>query len=154
MEKVWVSYLFSLSRYLAKCVIKSLFRQLMTSNFKIYIWSTSKVIADRGKRGEGASTKVWISREQKVLFRWNKNIFISFWKAIVRWEIQIWWKIMDASFKLAFVFSQFSRWNIWLNLYKRFLSKYVGYDFMHLLLAFIYHRYWIKKSSSYSFFYY
>ena len=47
-------------------------------NFKIYLRSTSKAMADREiKRGrwEYKNTKIWISRERKELFRWNKKPF-------------------------------------------------------------------------------
>ena len=56
MDKVSISYLFSLSKYQTKCV-KFLFRQLMTEK----------------KRGEDGNTKLLIYREQKELFRWNKK---------------------------------------------------------------------------------
>ena len=32
-------------------------------------------MADREKREEDKNTKIWISLEQKELFRWNKNHF-------------------------------------------------------------------------------
>ena len=32
-------------------------------------------MADREKRGEDENTKIWISRERKELFRWNKKTF-------------------------------------------------------------------------------
>ena len=32
-------------------------------------------MADRGKGGEDRNTKIWISWEQKGLFRWNKKTF-------------------------------------------------------------------------------
>ena len=35
-------------------------------------------MADREKRGKAENTKIWISREQKELFRWNKTFFIVF----------------------------------------------------------------------------
>ena len=70
MDKVSMSYLFSFSRYQTKCVIKFLFRQLMTSQTLRFIfhqplkqWLTGR------KRGEGGKTKILISREQKDLFR-------------------------------------------------------------------------------------
>ena len=47
-------------------------------NFKVYLWSSSKTMVDRGKKGEDRNTKIWeiqISREQKELFRWNKKNF-------------------------------------------------------------------------------
>ena len=54
-------YLFSFSRYETKCVIKFLLRQfnliLTYLNFKIYVQSTFKAIADRGKRGEDRNRK-------------------------------------------------------------------------------------------------
>ena len=30
-------------------------------------------MVDREKRGEDGNAKIWISREQKELFRWNKK---------------------------------------------------------------------------------
>ena len=47
MEKVSMSYLFSFSRYQTKCCFKFLFRQ-----FKIYLGSSSKAIADGEKEGK------------------------------------------------------------------------------------------------------
>ena len=32
-------------------------------------------MADRKKKGEDGNTKVWISRERKELFTWNKKQF-------------------------------------------------------------------------------
>ena len=32
-------------------------------------------MADKEKRGEDENTKIWISREQKEFFRWNKKHF-------------------------------------------------------------------------------
>ena len=57
-DKVSMSYLFSFSRNQTKCVIKFLVRQLMTSNFKIYLGSTAKAMTDREKRGEDRNTKI------------------------------------------------------------------------------------------------
>ena len=50
MGNVSMSYLFSFSRYQTKCVIKFLFRQLMTSQTNIYLGSSCKAMADREKR--------------------------------------------------------------------------------------------------------
>ena len=68
--------LFFFSRYQTKCVIKFLFRQLMTSWTLRFIfdhplkqWPTGR------KRGKDRNTKIWISRERKQLFRWNKKNF-------------------------------------------------------------------------------
>ena len=76
MEKVSMSHLISFSRYQTKCVIKSLFRQVMTSqtlrfflNQPLKQWLTGK------KRGEDENTKIQISQERKELFRSNKKHF-------------------------------------------------------------------------------
>ena len=55
--------------------------------FKVFLESTSKAMADREKRGEDKYTKIWISRERRELFRWNKKHFegLSFW-----WKIKLW----------------------------------------------------------------
>ena len=81
MAKVSMSYLFSFSRYQTKCVMNLLFRQLMTSESLRFIlglalkqWQTGKKI------GEGGNTKIWLSREGKELFRWNKKYLSSFLK--------------------------------------------------------------------------
>ena len=67
------------SKYQTKCVIKSLFRQVMTSqtlrfflNQPLKQWLTGK------KRGKDENTKIWTSQEQKELFRWNQKYFSVF----------------------------------------------------------------------------
>ena len=62
--------LYFFSRYQIKCVIKSLFRQVVTSqtlrfflNQPLKQWLTGK------KRGEDENTKIGISRERKELFK-------------------------------------------------------------------------------------
>ena len=52
MDKVSLSYLFSL-RYQTKCVIKFLFRQLMTAQTLRFIFHhpLNKVMAEREKKG-------------------------------------------------------------------------------------------------------
>ena len=50
MDKVSMSYLFSFSRYQTKCVIKFLFAVIDVINFKIYLGSSSKAMADRDKK--------------------------------------------------------------------------------------------------------
>ena len=57
MDKVSMPHLISFSSYQTKCVIKFIFRQLMT-NFKIFLGSASKAIADRENRGEDKNTKI------------------------------------------------------------------------------------------------
>ena len=52
----------------------------------------------RRKRAEGGNTKIWISRERKKLFRWNKKSFIGF-EGLIWWKIKSFKKIADTSFK-------------------------------------------------------
>ena len=60
-------YLFSFPRYETKCVIKFLFRQLMMSNYKIYVESTSKAMADwEKKRGRQEYKNLNISRMKRA----------------------------------------------------------------------------------------
>ena len=73
--KVSMPHLFSFPR----CVIKFLFRQLMMSQTIGFIldqplkqWLTGR------KRGKDGNTEIWISRERKELFRWNKKHFSYF----------------------------------------------------------------------------
>ena len=70
MDKVSMPYLFSFSRDQAKCVIKLLFRQLMTSQILRFTldqaleqWLTGR------ERMEDLNTNILISRERKELFR-------------------------------------------------------------------------------------
>ena len=63
------------------------------------------------KRGEDRNTKIWISRERKEFFIWNKkNIFHSFWRAIMWLKIGNWWKIVDASFNMEGITFQTCNW--------------------------------------------
>ena len=74
MAKVSMSYLCSFSRYQAKCVIKVLFKQSMASWTLGFIFDQAlKQLLTGRKRGEGENAKIWISQEQKELFRWNKK---------------------------------------------------------------------------------
>ena len=58
MDKVSVSYLFSFPRYQAKCVIKFLFRQLMTSQtLRVILDQSSKQWLTGRKRGEEGNNK-------------------------------------------------------------------------------------------------
>ena len=104
MDKVSVSHLFSFSRYQTKCVTEFLFRQLMTSWTLRFIfnhppkqWPTGR------KREKDRNIKNWISREWKELFRWNKMIFHSFWRAIILWKNKNVMKIVDTSFKRSWI---------------------------------------------------
>ena len=73
MNKVSMWQLISFSRYQTKCVIKLLLRKLTdVINFKIFLGSTSKAMTGE-KRGEDKNTEIWISREWKQPFRWDKK---------------------------------------------------------------------------------
>ena len=66
MDKVSMSYLLAFVRYQTKCIIKLLFRQLMTHKLKIYLRSSSKAMADREKkRGRRKQKKINISRTKR-----------------------------------------------------------------------------------------
>ena len=76
MDKISMSHLISFSIYQTKCIIKFLFRQLMTAkslrfllNQPLRQWLTGK------EKGEWEITKIWISWERKELFRLNKKHF-------------------------------------------------------------------------------
>ena len=59
MDKVSMSYLFSFPRYQTKCVIKFLFRQLVTSQALRFIFNqTLKQWVTGRKRGEDENTKI------------------------------------------------------------------------------------------------
>ena len=47
-------------------------------NFKIYLQSSSKAMADTEKRGENRNTKIWISEEREKLLKQNKKQFYAF----------------------------------------------------------------------------
>ena len=94
-------------------------------------------MADREKkRGENRNTKIWISQEQKELFRWNKNIFHNYLRAIV------WWKnnknlMMKIKMLVVFLLEQFFNTNIsilpaWHT--KFTFSKKIKCEVIHFLL--------------------
>ena len=75
MDKVSVPHLISL-KISKKCVIKYLFRQLIKSQTLRFIFHQPlKQWLPGRKRGEGGNKKIWISRERKELFTWNKKHF-------------------------------------------------------------------------------
>ena len=57
MDKVSVSQLISFSRYQTKCVIKFLFRQLITETLRLFLDKTLKQWLTWRKRGEDENTK-------------------------------------------------------------------------------------------------
>ena len=79
MDKVSVSYLFSFPRYQAKCVIKFLFRQLMTSQtLRVILDQSSKQWLIGRKRGEEGNNKnLNLDNEERFLDE-IKNTFHSF----------------------------------------------------------------------------
>ena len=81
MDKVSMSHILFFSKYQTKCVIKFLFRQLMTSKvFRFFLDQPLKQWLTEKERGEDKNTKNWISQERKELFRWNKKHFSYFLK--------------------------------------------------------------------------
>ena len=69
VNKSSMLYLFSFSRYQIKCVIKFLFRQLMTlKTFNICLQSSFKAIANMEKREENRNTKNLNSSKMKRAF--------------------------------------------------------------------------------------
>ena len=61
---------------------------------------TSKAMADREKKVRKMKIqKFEYLKNKKSFLDEMKNIFHSFWKAIIWWKINIWWKIADTSFK-------------------------------------------------------
>ena len=79
MDKVSMSYHVSFSRYQTKCVVKFLFRQLMTSYFKIYIQSSCKAMAGSGENEEKTEMQKfeYLENEKRFLDE-IKSIFRSF----------------------------------------------------------------------------
>ena len=76
MDKVAMSHLISFWRYQKKCVIKFLFRHLMTSwTLRFFLDQPLKQWLTGKKRGIEWNTEIWIYGEQKELFRWNKKYF-------------------------------------------------------------------------------
>ena len=92
-------YLFSLSRYQTKCVIKFLARQLMMLQTLRFIfildqplkqWEKEKEEKEEEKEGKTEIQKLEYLENEKNFLEEIKNIFHSFWKAIIWWKIKIW----------------------------------------------------------------
>ena len=100
MDKVSMSYLFSFSGYQTKCVIEFLFRQLMTSWTLSFIFDHHrKQWPTRIKRGKDRNTKNEYLENKKRFLDEIKNIFHSFWMAMIWWKNKNLMKIADTSFK-------------------------------------------------------
>ena len=97
-SKVSMSYFFSFPWYQTKCVIKFLFRQLMSQTIRFILDQPLKQWLTGRKSGEDGNTKIWISWERKELSDEIKYIFHIFWRAIIWLKIKKWWKIVDTSF--------------------------------------------------------
>ena len=79
MDKVSMSYLFSLSRYQPKCVIEFLFKQLITSQNLTFIFNQPlKQWLTRRKRGKTEIQKLEYLENEKYFLDEIKNIFHSF----------------------------------------------------------------------------
>ena len=84
LDKVSMLYLFSFSRYQAKCVISSYLSSRWGVNFKIYLRTTIKAMADgEKKRGRRKYKNLNIWRTKGAFYVEIKNIFHSFWRAII-----------------------------------------------------------------------
>ena len=75
MDKVPLPYLFSFSKYQTKVLISSVGNVI---NFKIYLRSTFKAMADREKRSKTVIQKFEYLENEKSFFDKIKNIFIVF----------------------------------------------------------------------------
>ena len=75
----------------------TLFMDDDTINFKTYCQSSSKAKANRQNRR--GNKNIWISREQKELFRWNKKYLPQFLKGYLLVRK---WEIVGKIFKLVF----------------------------------------------------
>ena len=95
-DQVWwcdIKQFLSYSKtYTCKCMqTNSWHHKLFHLHLFFWIW---KVLKQKGK-----ITKIWISRDWKKLFRWNKKHFSVFEGLSFGEKIQIWWKIANTSFK-------------------------------------------------------
>ena len=113
LDKVSVSYLFSFSRYPAKCVIEFLFRQLMTFwtlrfifDHPVKQWPTCR------KRGKDRNTKIEYLENEKSFLDEIKSIFHSFWRPIIWWKNKSLMKIENTSFKLCTWLHMFGYWKL------------------------------------------
>ena len=94
MTKVSMPYLFFFSKHQIKCVIKFLFRQLMTSETLRFILDQPfKQCLTGRKRGEDRNTLIEISQERKGLSRWRASIC---------WKIKISQKLAGTSFNFTY----------------------------------------------------
>ena len=90
-DQVWWCNVKQFLSYSKNCICKFMqansWHKLLHFHFSFWIWKVWK--------GRGKFTKIWISKKWKEFFRW-KNIFCSFWRAIIWWNNNT---IVDTSFK-------------------------------------------------------
>ena len=81
-DQVWwcnIKQFLSCSKiYSCKFMQANSWHKLFHFHLFFWIWKVWK--------GRGKITKIWIPRERKELFRWNGNVFHSFWRTIVWWK--------------------------------------------------------------------
>ena len=89
----------------------------------------------------GKITKIWISQERKELFRWDKNIFHSFWRAIIWWKNKKLIKIADISFNV------YQSWTIYkiIKLCKSMQNKIICFFFLYRQQSNIYGGAFLQK---------
>ena len=88
-EKVSMSYLFSFPRYQTKCVIKFLFSQLMMSQtIRFMLDQPVKQWLTGRKEGKTDIQKLEYLENEKSFLDEMKNIFHSFWRAIIWLKIK------------------------------------------------------------------
>ena len=67
-------------------------------NFKIFLGSSSKAMADGKKEGKTKIQKFEYPGNKNSFLDEIKNILHGFWRAIVWWKIKNWQKIADTIF--------------------------------------------------------
>ena len=74
VDQVSMAHLISFSRYQLKCVLSFyLYRWWHHKLLRFFLDQLVKQWLTGRKRGEDENTQIWISREWKELFKWNKN---------------------------------------------------------------------------------
>ena len=73
-------------------------------------------MAYREKRGEDENTRTEYLENEKSFLDEIKNIFNSFWRAVIWLKIKNWWKIADTSFKNVLVYLKNQQVKVWISL--------------------------------------
>ena len=90
MDRVSMSHLISFSRYQTKCVIKFLFRQLITWILRFLLDQPLKQQLTGKNEGKMKMQKFKYLKNEKSFLDEIKNIFHCFWGTIIWWKIKIW----------------------------------------------------------------